>query len=133
MPSRSRKRHSSPSRSVRRSKSGRRSRVNYTLSGQRPNILPVPERGVLSRFGYEGVKDTSDVQRHTALRRAIDAYGFRKTIGHLVLIANFTRRSDPAAYAIFHNDQQFVSDWYKKYKRSHLGSTRKSRRRSHKK
>lgn len=109
----------------RRSRSGRRSRVKSVcvmdrgMPGKGPKTLPIPERGVLSRFGYEGVKDIPDFKRQSALRKAIDAYGYRKTIGHLVLIANFTRRSDPAAYAIFRNDQKFVSDLYAKYKSRH--------------
>lgn len=120
---------------VRRSRSGRRSRVKSAcvldrgLPGKGPKTLPIPQRGVLSQFGYHGVKDIPDQKRHAALKRAVDAYGYRKTIGHLVLIANFTRNSDPAAYAIFKNDQQFLSNLYKNYKSRH-GVQKTSKKRS---
>lgn len=120
---------------VRRSPSGRRSRVKSAcivdrgLPGKGPKTLPIPERGVLSQFGYSGVKDIPDYKRHSALKRAVDAYGYRKTIGHLVLIANFTRNSDPAAYAIFKNDQQYLSNLYKKYKSRHGVESLKKRSR----
>lgn len=81
-----------------------------------PRVLPIPVRGRLSRFGYFDVKDTPDKLRHRALKRAIKAYGHVPTIRHLVLIANYTRNSDPSAYAIFKSDQEWISHQYVKVK-----------------
>lgn len=120
---------------VRKSKSGKRTRVPSACikdrgkPGKGPKILPIPERGVLSRYGYANVKDLPDQKRRAALKRAIDAYGHRKVIGHLVLIANYTRISDPSAYAIFKGDQEHVSRLYKELK-SKSKSTRRSSLRS---
>lgn len=124
----------------RRSRSGHRVHVKSTcipdrgLPGHGPKILPIPERGVLSRFGYMNVKDTPEEKRHAALKRAINEYGHRKTIGHLVLISNLVHRSDPAAYAIFKRDQEWISAMYQDYKAKHgmglIVSSKKSRSRS---
>lgn len=120
---------------IRRSKSGKRTRVPSVCikdrgkPGKGPKILPIPERGVLSRYGYANVKDMPDQKRRVALKRAIEAYGHRKVIGHLVLIANYTRISDPSAYAIFKGDQEHVSRLYKELK-SKSKSTRRSSSRS---
>ena len=86
----------------------------------RRSKLPIPHRGFLGQYGYHGVKYMPEAARHRALKRAIKGDGYRKTIGHLVLIANFTSRSDPAAYAIFKRDQEWVSMLYKKFKLNHL-------------
>jgi ABC-type transporter MlaC component len=92
--------------------------------------LPIPERGVLSRYGYANVKDMPDQKRRLALKRAVDAYGHRKVIGHLVLIANYTRISDPAAYAIFKSDQEHVSRLYKDVKSKSHNKSHKRRSKS---
>ena len=86
--------------------------------------LPIPHKGFLGQYGYQGVKLMPESKRHQALKRAIKGDGFRKTIGHLVLIANFTSRSDPAAYAIFKRDQEWVSMLYKKFKLNHFQKSR---------
>ena len=82
----------------------------------RKSRLPTPHKGMLGQYGYHDVKFMTEVSRHRALKRAIRGEGFRKTIGHLVLISNYTSRSDPAAYAIFKRDQEWVSMMYKKFK-----------------
>ena len=81
--------------------------------------LPIPKHGMLAKYGYHGVKFMPEEKRHTALKRAIKGDGYRKTIGHLVLIANYTSHSDPAAYAIFKRDQEWVSMKYKNFKLKH--------------
>jgi len=117
----------------RRSKSGKRIRVKSTLvvdrglKGHGPKILPVPEKGALGRYGYHGVKYMTEAKRHTALKRAIKAYGHRKVIGHLVLVANYSHRTDPAVYAIFKRDQEWVSGKYKQYKSKTRSKNRKSK------
>ena len=85
-------------------------------SSKKRRTLPVPHQGMLGRYGYHGVKFMPEIDRHRALKRAIKGDGYRKTIGHLVLISNYTSRSDPAAYAIFKRDQEWVSMMYKKFK-----------------
>jgi hypothetical protein len=62
------------------------------------------------------VKTLGLPQRRAALLQAVQNYGFPKTIAHLVLIANYTRRSDPSAYIIFKTDQEFLSKMYNKQK-----------------
>ena len=109
----------------RRSKSGHKVYVPSTripdhgLPGRGPKILPLPERGVLSRHAYHDVKSLPEERRHQALKRAVKESGHRKTIGHLVLIANYTSRSDPAAFAIFKRDQEWLSNVYRDYKAKH--------------
>jgi hypothetical protein len=67
----------------------------------------------LSQFGYHDVKTLPVCVRQQYLRRAIKSLGFVPVIRHLTLVANFTHRSDPAAHAIFQNDQRWVSQVYK--------------------
>jgi len=90
--------------------------VDRGLPGKGPKTLPVPERGVLSRFGYYNVKTLPKMVRQRILKRIIKAYGPHKTISHLNLIANFTQRSDPAAHAIFRQDLHYVSAWLRAQK-----------------
>lgn len=116
---RSRSKSSLRSRSQPHSRS--RSRPRKSLRRSRTGklkILPTPHRGAMGKFGYHNVKFMPESTRHRVLKRAIRAEGHRKVIGHLVLIANYTYKSDPALHAILKSDQQWVSQLYGKLKAS---------------
>ena len=118
---------------VRRTTSGRRVRVAASripdrgLPGRGPQILPLPERGALGRWGYHNIKRLTEEKRHQILRQAIREHGYRKTIGHLTLLANYTHRTDPAVYALFKRDQEWVSRQYVDFKARHGPEVYKSK------
>jgi hypothetical protein len=85
----------------------------------RTKLLPVPKKGALGKFGYHNIKHMEEKKRHTVLNKAIKREGYRKVIGHLTLVANYTYRSDPATHAILKRDQEWVSGLYKIYKTRH--------------
>lgn len=100
-----------------RSKRSRSSMVKRKNKSRRPMVrLPQPHKGLLTQFGYHNVKFLPEMQRRRKLRRAILELGDVPVIRHLTLVANFSHRSDPAAYAIFKRDQEWVSQQYKKQK-----------------
>jgi len=99
--------------------------------GKGRKILPKPTKGALSQFGYHNIKHMNKSQRREALQQAIDEKGFREVIGHLVLVTNYNKRSDPEAYKRMKDDQEWVSKQYDRYKEKYgVQRSVKSRSRS---
>jgi len=68
-------------------------------------------RGKLTRYGYSASK--SAISRHRALNKAVAKYGYAGTVGHLNLIANFTKHSQPKYHRIYRNDMHWLKSTYR--------------------
>jgi len=73
--------------------------------------MPVPRRGTLSRFGYKAFAPSTT--RRRALTTAVNAYGYQGTVGHLNLLANLTKRSQPATHRRYRADMAWLKTKYR--------------------
>lgn len=84
-----------------------------------------PADHFLSQHGYEHVKDLSLNARHTALKKTIkdvgkkhgEKNGYLYVIRALTARANLGKRNNPQVSAIFQEDQKWVSQLYKNFKK----------------
>ena len=72
-----------------------------------PGIGPL-RQGELSKFGYEHVVKLSEKDRHTALAKAVGAYGSLTVWRKLNAVAVYTRRISPASSQIFKADMDWI-------------------------
>lgn len=72
-----------------------------------PGIGPL-RKGDLSKFGYSKVAAITITARHTALRKAIAAYGPLTTWRKLNAVYVYTRRTSPATSQIFKKDMDWI-------------------------
>ena len=88
-----------------------------------PGIGPL-KKGELGRYGYHGVLDLSEAQRHDALRNAVKDMGADKLVKKLGAIRTYLKNTSPKASAIFYKDQRWVR---KTYAKLFKGSLKKSK------
>ena len=71
------------------------------------NRIGTLRKGLLIKYGYENVTSLSVVQRHTALNKAIRAYGALSVSRKLNAVYVYNRKTNPSASRIFKADR----DW----------------------
>ena len=69
------------------------------------------KKGLLSRYGYTTQKPVAE--RHSALAKAVDAYGALSVLRKLNAVAVYTRRTAPVVSTIFKADMAWVRSSYK--------------------
>lgn len=72
-----------------------------------PGIGPL-RKGDLSKFGYSGVTKMNSSDRHVALRKAVEAYGWQSVVRKLNAVAVYTRRVSPHSSKLFKDDMKWV-------------------------
>jgi hypothetical protein len=68
------------------------------------------KRGLLVKYGYHNVTSLSVVQRHTALNKAIRAYGALSVSRKLNAVYVYNRKTNPSAARVFKADRDWVSE-----------------------
>lgn len=102
---------------TRRTKSGKYVHVesrcirDMGLPGKGMNRIGTLKKGLLSKYGYTSQKSIDE--RHTALRKAVAAYGPLSVLRKLNAVAVYTRRTAPAVSAIFKADMAWVRSSFK--------------------
>lgn len=107
---------------TRKSRSGKRVRVTARCvkdrglpgkgyQGKGPGIGKLRE-GELSQFGYSGVSKLSEAQRHTALKKAVAAYGALSLWRKLNAVAVYTKHTSPGVSRIFKSDMAWIRSTY---------------------
>lgn len=98
-------------------------------------VLPKLEAGFLTRHGYK-TKDLA-ANRRKALEKAIKATNYRKVVGHVNVLANYTKRSIPTVHRKYRADVNYMIKHFKpKYsvdKRFRAKSLKRSRKRKSRK
>ena len=103
---------------TRKTRSGKRVRVSTAcikdlgspgkgFKGVGPGIGPLRE-GELSQFGYAGVAKLSVVQRHVALKKAVDKFGALSVFRKLNAVAVYTKHTSPHVSRIFKSDMAWI-------------------------
>ena len=72
------------------------------------NRIGTLRKGLLIKYGYENVTTLSVVQRHTALNKAIRAYGALSVSRKLNAVYVYNRKTNPSASRIFKVDRDWV-------------------------
>lgn len=102
---------------TRRSKSGKRVHVqsrcirDMGAPGKGQQRIGTLKKGLLSKYGYTSQKSVDE--RHTALRKAVAAYGPLSVLRKLNAVAVYTRRTAPVVSAIFKADMAWVRSSFK--------------------
>ena len=81
-------------------------RKDLGLPGIGPKLIPIIEKGSLSKLGYSTKK--SDQARHAALDKAINAYGKLTVFHKLLAQVNLRKRTQPKAREVFEEDAKWV-------------------------
>ena len=81
-------------------------REDLGLPGKGPKLIPIMEKGSLTKFGYSTKK--SDQARHAALDKAINAYGKLTVFHKLLAQVNLRKRTQPKAREVFEEDAKWV-------------------------
>lgn len=76
-------------------------------------IIPISDEGYLSKYGYQDVKDMSEIARHRALGRVIRSGEpplglFRRLNAMMILFKN----KDPKLSKIFKSDRNWLREKY---------------------
>ena len=66
------------------------------------------KRGLLIKYGYHNVTGLSQQQRHTALNKAIRAYGALSVSRKLNAVYVYNRKTNPSVARIFKADRDWV-------------------------
>jgi hypothetical protein len=72
------------------------------------NRIGTLRKGLLIKYGYENVTTLSVVQRHTALNKAIRAYGALSVSRKLNAVYVYNRKTNPSVARIFKADRDWV-------------------------
>lgn len=76
-----------------------------------PGIGPL-RRGELAKHGYKEVQKMSATDRHAALDRAVKEFGSLGVWRKLNAVAVYTKRTAPAASAVFKSDMDYIRAKY---------------------
>jgi hypothetical protein len=76
-----------------------------------PGIGPL-RKGELAKFGYSDVVHATKEKRHTALSRAVKAYGSLGVWRKLNAVQVYTRRLSPASSKVFKADMDWIRGKY---------------------
>jgi hypothetical protein len=74
---------------------------------RKKNRIGTLKRGLLIKYGYHNVTSLSVIQRHTALNKAIRAYGALSVSRKLNAVYVYNRKTNPSAARVFKADR----DW----------------------
>ena len=80
------------------------------LEGKGPGLFGPLRKGELTKHGYNVKR--SQLERHNALKRAINEYGALATFHKLDAVSKLSLRTAPEAHKIFKADRHWL---YKKY------------------
>jgi hypothetical protein len=72
------------------------------------NRIGTLRKGLLAKYGYQDVTSLSVIQRHTALNKAIRAYGALSVSRKLNAVYVYNRKTNPSAARIFKADRDYV-------------------------
>ena len=72
------------------------------------NRIGTLRKGLLAKYGYQDVTSLSVVQRHTAINKAIRAYGALSVSRKLNAVYVYNRKTNPSAARIFKSDRDYV-------------------------
>ena len=81
-----------------------------SIQTRKKNRIGTLKRGLLVKFGYHNVTSLSVVQRHTALNKAIRAYGALSVSRKLNAVYVYNRKTNPSAARVFKADRDWVSE-----------------------
>ena len=76
-----------------------------------PGIGPL-RHGLLAKFGYSHVASLSLHQRHTALEKAVKAYGSLSVFRKLNAVYVYSRKTAPSSSRIFKADRDWIGIKY---------------------
>ena len=76
-----------------------------------PGIGPL-RHGLLAKFGYSHVASLSLHQRHTALEKAVKAYGSLSVFRKLNAVYVYSRKTAPSSSRIFKADRDWIGTKY---------------------
>ena len=76
-----------------------------------PGIGPL-RHGLLAKFGYSHVASLSLHQRHTALEKAVKAYGSLSVFRKLNAVYVYSRKTAPSSSRIFKVDRDWIGTKY---------------------
>lgn len=113
---------------MRKSKSGKKTAVgakcvkNMGAVGKAKRTILL-EKNMLSRYGYNDIKELTKNEREDALKKAVKAYGYVEVIRRLNALANLTVRTNPEVSKKVRMDQRMVSKWYDEAKAKGLPAT----------
>ena len=72
------------------------------------NRIGTLKKGLLIKYGYHNVTSLSVGQRHTAINKAIRAYGALSVSRKLNAVYVYNRKTNPSAARIFKADRDYV-------------------------
>ena len=85
-----------------------------------PSVVRIPvatNEHYLSNSGYFDIKNMSTLQRHNALKKAINHLGHVYVIRALVARSNLLSRTNPSVSKLMKDDQEWTSNQYINYKK----------------
>jgi Family of unknown function (DUF5771) len=85
-----------------------RTRKAKKTNKTRKNRIGTLRKGLLAKYGYQDVTSLSVVQRHTAINKAIRAYGALSVSRKLNAVYVYNRKTNPSAARIFKADRDYV-------------------------
>ena len=72
------------------------------------NRIGTLRKGLLAKYGYHNVTELSQQQRHTAINKAIRAYGALSVSRKLNAVYVYNRKTNPSAARVFKADRDYV-------------------------
>lgn len=79
--------------------------------GKGPKLIPPLKKGKLSKYGYSDLKNKTNAERHTALKKAVKATSAEDTM-HRVTALMVLNKSRPALHKKLQNDVDWIHDTY---------------------
>jgi len=72
------------------------------------SLIGTLRKGLLAKYGYQDVTSLSVIQRHTALNKAIRAYGALSVSRKLNAVYVYNRKTNPSVARVFKADRDWV-------------------------
>ena len=86
-------------------------RKDIGRAGVGPKLIPIMEKGTLTKYGYSTKKNTG--ARRQALEKAVKEYGALSVFRKLKAQETLRKRSQPKAREIFATDAEWVREQFK--------------------
>jgi len=79
-----------------------------TRKMKKRSLIGTLRKGLLAKYGYQDVTSLSVIQRHTALNKAIRAYGALSVSRKLNAVYVYNRKTNPSVARVFKADRDWV-------------------------
>lgn len=85
---------------------------------------------ILDKYGYEKVKEKTELQRHRALSRALEEMQPLELYRRLIALSTLNKRQDPDVSEIFRDDANYVKQSKQYQNRQTAGKVKRSSKKS---